>query len=138
MRPVGDATVPARRSRLLDLVERAGNALPDPVFIFIALIVLLAGASVLGAAQGWTAVNPVTGETLVAKNLLSETGVRQLMVEMPRTYTGFTPLGLALTIMLGAGLAERSGLLTALIRASLLGVSRRILTPVVFLVGAMT
>jgi len=136
---VGDVSIPARRSsRLLDAVERFGNALPDPVFIFLGLIVLLTGASVLGAAQGWSAVNPVTGETLVAQNLLSEANVRRLFVDMPRTYTGFAPFGLALTIMLGAVVAERSGLMVALIRASLAGVDRRILTPVVFIVGVLS
>lgn len=136
---MGEGNIPTRRrGGFLDGVERLGNVLPDPVFIFIGLIVLLALVSVMGAAQGWSAINPVTGETLVAQNLLSAVNVERLLVEMPRTYTGFTPFGLALTIMLGATVAERTGLLSALIRASLLGLSRRVLVPVVFLVGCMT
>ncbi|MDZ4374928.1 MAG: AbgT family transporter [Phenylobacterium sp.] len=132
-------TQPERRgNRLLDGVERLGNALPDPVFIFLGLIAVLVAVSVIGAAQGWSAVNPVTGESLVVDSLLTEANVRRLLVEMPRTYTGFTPFGMAITIMLGAVVAERSGLLAALIRASLANVARPILTPVVFMVGILS
>jgi aminobenzoyl-glutamate transport protein len=79
----------------------------------------------IGASAGWSAVNPVTGETLVVSSLLSEANVQKLFVEMPRTYTGFAPLGFALTIMLGAAVAEKSGLLTALMRASLGGAPKK-------------
>lgn len=126
-----------RRSRFLDGVERLGNALPDPVFIFVGIILVLVGVSAIGAAAGWSAVNPVTNETLVVTSLLSEENIQRLLVEMPRTYTGFAPLGFALTIMLGASVADRSGLLTALMRASLGSAPKRILTPMVFVLGML-
>ena len=126
-----------RRSRFLDGVERLGNALPDPIFIFVAIILVLVIVSVIGASAGWSAVNPVTGETLVVSSLLSEANVEKLFVEMPRTYTGFAPLGFALTIMLGASVAEKSGLLTALMRASLGGAPKNILVPMVFVLGML-
>ncbi len=134
-----DQTAPEpRRNRFLDAVERLGNALPDPVFLFLGIIVVLVVVSVFGAAAGWTAVNPVTGETLTAKSLLTQENVEKLFVEMPRTYTSFTPLGIALTIMLGASVADRAGLLSALMRASLGRVRLSILTPVTFVVGMLT
>jgi aminobenzoyl-glutamate transport protein len=126
-----------RRSRFLDAVERLGNALPDPIFIFVAIILALVGVSVIGASMGWSAVNPVTGDTLVVTNLLSEENIQKLLVEMPRTYTGFAPLGFALTIMLGASIADRSGLLAALMRASLSGVPKNVLVPMVFVLGML-
>ena len=126
-----------QRNRFLDWVERVGNALPDPIFIFVIIIAVLVIVSVVGAGAGWSAVNPVTGETLVATSLLSEENVQRLFVEMPRTYTGFAPLGFALTIMLGASVAERSGLLTALMRASLGGLPKDILLPMVFVLGML-
>lgn len=127
----------ARGGGFLNAVERLGNALPDPVFIFVGIIIVLVALSVIGAAAGWSAVNPVTGETLRVTSLLSEDNVQRLLTEMPRTYTGFAPLGFALTIMLGASVAERSGLLTAMMRASLGGAPRIILTPLVFLLGML-
>ena len=126
-----------QRNRFLDWVERVGNALPDPLFIFVSIIAVLVVVSVIGAGAGWSAVNPVTGETLVVTSLLSEENVQRLFVEMPRTYTGFAPLGFALTIMLGASVAERSGLLTALMRASLGGLPKNVLVPMVFVLGML-
>ena len=60
------STSEVRRKGVLDTVERVGNALPDPVFIFIGIIVILMGLSVVGSSAGWQAVNPVTGELLKA------------------------------------------------------------------------
>ena len=126
------------RSRFLDAVERLGNALPDPVLIFVGLIALLMAMSTVGAAAGWSAVNPVTGETLSVKSLLSEQSLQLIIAETPRTFTGFAPLGLVLTIMLGAGVADGSGLFAALMRAALSGVPRRALVPATMLVGMLT
>ena len=126
------------RERFLDKVERLGNALPDPVAIFAAIVALLMVVSALGAALGWSAINPVTGERLVAKSLLSEVSIRQLFMEMPKTYTGFPPLGLVLLLMLGAGVAEQSGMITALLRKATSRVPGSLLTPVVMLLGMLT
>ena len=133
-----DVSRPSWRDRFLDTVERAGNVLPDPVAIFVMIIGLLMAVSVVGAELGWTATNPVTGETLVAKSLLSEESVRLLLTEMPRTYTGFAPLGLVLVLMLGAGVADQSGLLSALLRRAMRRVSDRLLIPAVLLIGMLT
>ena len=119
-------------------MERLGNALPDPVLIFVGLIALLMAMSAVGAAAGWSAVNPVTGDTLSVKSLLSEQSLQLIIAETPRTYTGFAPLGLVLTIMLGAGVADGSGLFAALMRAALSAVPRRALVPATMLMGMLT
>jgi aminobenzoyl-glutamate transport protein len=126
------------RPRFLDGVERLGNALPDPVLIFVGLIVILMGMSAVGAAAGWSTVNPVTGDTLGVKSLLSEPLLQQIVSETPRTYAGFAPLGLVLTIMLGAGVADGSGLFTTLMRAALRAVPERALVPATLLTGMLT
>lgn len=62
-------------SRALNAVERIGNRLPDPVFLFLWLIGGLLVLSMVGAGLGWSAVNPVTGDQLVAKSLLDRKSV---------------------------------------------------------------
>src|SRR3546814_4374518 len=57
---------------------------------------------------------------------------------MPRTYASFPPLGIILTIMMGAAVAERSGLFFALIRGSLRGTPRRYMTPIIAVVGMVS
>lgn len=132
-----DETGPRRRG-LLDLVERIGDRLPDPVFIFIWLIGGLVVASIVCAAVGMTATNPITGEVLVAKSLLAPGNVRQFLTEMAKTFTGFAPLGLVLLVMLGAGVAERVGLLDSAIRSLVVASPRKLLTPMVLLIGLLS
>lgn len=135
---ISNPSLPLRRSRLLDVAERIGNALPDPALLFVFAMLLLAVVSAYAAAAGWSAVNPVTGEALQARSLLTEASVAQLLGELPRTYAGFAPLGVVLTVVLGAGVADGSGLFAALLRASLRHAPARLLTPAVLLVGMLT
>lgn len=144
-----DLTGAARRQRgLLGLVEKAGNLLPDPILIFVWLIAILMVLSAVGAAQGWTASLPYSGEkppeggvlkdgvlTYTAASLFSEANISRLLTDMPRTLTGFAPLGLVLLVMFGAGVAERTGLFSALIRASLRDAPKALLTPLVAIIG---
>jgi len=122
----------------LGFVERTGNRLPDPVFLFLWLILGLICLSLVGAWQAWSAVNPVTGETLVAQSLLSPVNLGKLIIEMPATLTSFPPLGIAITIIYGASVAERTGLFGTAIRAALLNAPKAILTPCVAVVGMLS
>jgi hypothetical protein len=94
--------------RFLGGVERVGNKLPDPAFIFVWFIGALIIGSLIAAWLGAAAVNPVTGEAVAAQSLLSSENIRRLFVEMPHTLTSFAPLGYVLVVMLGAGVADRS------------------------------
>ncbi len=134
--PVRSGDLPRGR-RLLDAIERAGNRLPDPVLIFLWLIAAVVVLSVIGTAAGWQAVNPVSRETIHASSLLGSGNLTRLFVEMPRTLTGFAPLGYVLLVMLGAGIAERTGLAGAAMRAGVGLAPTALLTPIVLLVSVM-
>ena len=140
-----------RQRGFLGFVERVGNMLPDPVMIFVWLILFLMVLSAIGAALGWSASLPFSGAeaptggvlkdgvlTYTADSLFFEANLSKLVVEMPKTLTGFAPLGLVLVIMLGAAVAERAGLFSALIRNSLKDLPRTMMTPVVALIGMMS
>ncbi len=126
---------PTARRGWLDRVERLGNALPDPVFILAGCIGVLVIVSVIAAGAGWSAVNPVTGDQLVTQSLLSSENVARLLVDMPETLTRFPPLGLVLVVMLGAAVAERSGLFAALLGGGVRRLPTRFLSPAVFIIG---
>jgi aminobenzoyl-glutamate transport protein len=142
----------ARRQRgFLGFIEKVGNLLPDPIMIFVWLIIFLLILSAIGAHQGWTASLAYPGAeapeggvlengvlTFTAASLFSEANIARLFVDMPRTLTGFAPLGLVLLVMFGAGVAERTGLFSALIRASLRDAPRAILTPLVCIIGMVS
>lgn len=127
-----------RWRKLLDRIERVGDALPDPVFIFIGCIALLVLASVIAANLGWSAVNPVTGAHLQTESLLSRENLARLLVDMPDTMTKFPPLGLVLVVMLGAAVAERSGLFGALLGDAVRKLPKAILSPSIFVMGVMS
>jgi aminobenzoyl-glutamate transport protein len=133
---LGEVTESPRKLR--DRIEAFGNALPDPVLIFVIAIAALVLMSVVGAASGWSVTNPVSGQVIAVESLLSEELVQRIIVEMPSTYAGFPVLGMIMLVMLGAGVAERSGLFTALIRTALQGSRGRFLTPSVLLVGMLS
>ncbi len=145
-----DATI-SRQRGFLGFVERVGNMLPEPAMIFVWLIGFLMLQSALGAALGWSASLTYTGDTApqwgdlkngtltyTATSLFSEENIARLVTEMPKTLTGFAPLGLVMTLILGASVAERSGMFSALIRISLRNAPRAVLTPIVAIIGMVS
>ncbi|WP_409433691.1 AbgT family transporter [Litorimonas sp. RW-G-Af-16] len=125
-------------------VERSGNKLPDPVFIFFYLILVLIVISIACSYFGLTANHPVQtnadGSPVLIKSasLISPENIQRLWVEMPKTFTHFHPLGYVLVVMLGAGVAERSGLFASGIRQAVRGAPKFLLTPVVALVAMLS
>jgi aminobenzoyl-glutamate transport protein len=134
----------APRKGVLAWIERTGNRLPDPVFIFFYLIGGLILLSVVAALLGWSAEHPTqrdeaTGAPVIiaAQSLLSPANIQQLWVKMPETFTHFHPLGYVLVVMLGAGVAERSGLFGSAMRAGVRNAPKFLLTPIVALVAML-
>jgi len=128
-------TTKTRGGRILDRIEQIGNALPDPVVIFLILIALLIAVSAATSAIGWSAAHPLTGEVMRTQSLLSEANVARLLTDMAGTLTAFPPLGLVLVVMLGAAVAEKSGLFASLIGRAMERAPARALTPFTFLVA---
>lgn len=135
-RPTPETVVRPRRS-FLSLVERIGNALPDPVFLFFALIAILAILSEIAARTGLSSKHPVSGDAVAAVSVFSAGNLQRFLVEMPTTFTHFHPLGYVLVVMLGAGVAERSGLFGAAMRAAVRRAPAALLTPAVAAVAML-
>ncbi|MEO0463589.1 MAG: AbgT family transporter [Pseudomonadota bacterium] len=129
---------------ILGWIERSGNKLPDPVFLFFGLIVVLIAISVVASLAGVSAAHPTeideatgTARIITATSLLSAENIKRLWVEMPTTFTHFHPLGYVLVVMLGAGVAERAGLFGTAMRAGVRDAPKALLTPIVVFVGMM-
>jgi aminobenzoyl-glutamate transport protein len=146
-----DTSASQRQKGFLGAVERLGNMLPDPVMIFVWLIGFLMVLSAIGAALGWSAQITYSGKeapaggtlengilTFQAVSLFSEENIGKLLTEMPKTLTGFAPLGLVLVVIFGAAVAERVGLFSALIRGTLREAPRVLLTPIVAIIGMVS
>ncbi len=138
----------------LGWVERTGNALPDPVFLFVYLFLAVVVISALAALFGLSeTLSPqiLAGMpdaqkarfgigpdgVITAQSILSPANLQRLLVEMPKTFTHFHPLGMVLTVMLGAGVAERTGLFGTAMRAAVSNAPKYMLTPLVALIAMM-
>ena len=126
---------------VLAWIERSGNKLPDPVFIFLWCILAVIAISVVAALFGVSAAHPTQVDAagvaiqVNAESLLSASNIQRLLVDMPGTFTGFHPLGYVLVVMLGAGVAERSGLFATAMSGAVSKAPALLLTPAVALVG---
>jgi len=121
--------------RMLDVVERIGNRVPHPFWLFLILgggvLVLSLVLSLFGAT-----VRSPTGEgTVEVVNLLSVEGLRRIVSEAITNFTGFPPLGIVLVVMMGVAVAEGSGLIATSVRSVVTTVSGRWLTFAVALTG---
>jgi aminobenzoyl-glutamate transport protein len=125
-------------NRALDAIEWVGNRLPHPATLFALMAAgVVAGSAVLSGI-GFVARHPLTGEQVVAISLLNGDGLRRMVTSLVTNFTSFVPLGTVLVAMLGVGVAEGSGLLSAALRALVLSAPRRLITLVVVFSGVMS
>lgn len=136
-----DHQQPSEIKGILAWIERTGNRLPDPVFIFFYCIAAVVFVSVFLAAIGVSAVHPTRVDEfgnairISAESLLSANNIQRLLVDMPETFASFHPLGYVLVVMLGAGVAERTGLIASAMSGAVNRAPKILLTPVVALIG---
>ncbi len=114
--------------RVLDFVDRAGNKLPHPFWLFVILSVLLVVVSALLAGFGVSVLSPADGKVVEVKSLISDAGVEVMLGDLIENFVNFPPLGLIVVVMLGVAVADGTGLLPALMRAALLRVPGRLVT----------
>lgn len=124
--------------RMLNLTERAGNALPHPATLFALFALAALILSAIGHFLGWEVIHPGTKEIIRPVNLLSHDGIHRIMLEMVDNFTGFAPLGIVMVAMLGIGISEQSGLINAGIRLLVLNSPKHILTFVVVFTGILS
>lgn len=118
--------------KVLNKVERIGNKMLDPVSIFAVLGLIIMAVSWL--ASGVSVVNPANNKAVAIVNLVSKDGFRKILMECVSKFQQFPPLGMVLVVMLGAGVAEKSGLMTAAMKKSVAKVPKSLVTATIILV----
>ncbi|MCP3980106.1 MAG: AbgT family transporter [bacterium] len=122
-------------NKALNVIEVAGNKLPDPAVLFL---ILMSGVWLLSwplSFVDFNAQHPVTGEAVVVANQVSGQGLATLMTSMVSTFVNFAPLGVVLVALLGIGVAEHTGFIGTVLRKVLSITPKGLLTPMVILVG---
>jgi len=151
------STKPKAKGGWLGWIERIGNHLPDPATLFLIGTVLVMIASAVAAKTHWvveerlpeqtTALGQAgdakvewvaTGKSYEAENILTRDGLYWAISSMVKNFINFAPLGIVLVGMLGIGIAERTGFIGSALKAMLMVVPARLLTPAVVFMGIMS
>lgn len=122
----------------LNRIERVGNALPHPALLFAIFALMVLFASWLFSLLNVSVSHPGTGDAIYVVNLFSVEGVHLILTKMVTNFTNFAPLGIVIVAMLGIGLAERSGLIGAMIRKLVLAAPPKLLTFVLVFAGILS
>ncbi|ASO23109.1 aminobenzoyl-glutamate transport protein [Actinoalloteichus hoggarensis] len=116
-----------RLDRVLDWIERAGNRLPEPFILFVLLTLVVAVVSTVMAGLDVSILIPGEAEPTPIRGAFTGEGVEFMFTGLAANFIEFPPLQTVVTIMLGVGLAERTGLLAALIRLAFGNAPKRLL-----------
>lgn len=114
----GDDVPLPRIIRAMAVIERVGNALPHPFWLFWILAAILGAASAIMAGLDVSVVSPSDGETVVVRNLLSGEGMAMALSTMIDNFAAFPPMATIVAVIMGVAVAERSGFLSSLMRVS--------------------
>jgi aminobenzoyl-glutamate transport protein len=123
--------------KLLDVVERVGNKVPHPAVLFFLLIglVVVLSLALAGTSVSYQRLNPDMHKTEMTttaiRSLLSADGVRFIFTSVVPNFINFGPVGIIMVAMIGVGLAERSGLIQALIRKIVIVAPRSAMTAII-------
>jgi aminobenzoyl-glutamate transport protein len=132
--------------RLLDGVERLGNRVPHPAVLFglmiVAVVALSHWLAWLGVSATYERLNVETHKiepaTTAVRSLLSTDGIRFIFTSVVPNFINFGPVGIILVAMIGIGLAERAGLIQALIRKIVEVAPRGAITAIIVTLGVVS
>lgn len=135
-----------RMQRFLKGVEWLGNLLPHPAILFIWMSVILLVLSAVMSAMGVAVADPrpegAKGRSadgmIYVVNLLNGDGLAKIVENLVSNFTGFVPLGTVLVALLGVGIAERSGMISAALRGLVMNAPPKMVTLVVIFAGIMS
>lgn len=120
---------------ILGIIERTGNKIPHPIYMFIAFFFIVLGLSAVLAAAGFQTVNPVNNEEVSVVNLLTAAGIADILKGFPTEWAGFSPIGAVFVATLGLGVANGSGFLNGTLRLASNFKSKFLVTVLVVLIG---
>ena len=139
--PAGETAPRNAFTRFLDAVEWLGNLLPHPVTLFALLATAMVFLSGLFGWLGVAVTDPRPGSegaSIEAVSLLNAEGVRMIFGNLVSNFVNFAPLGVVLVAMLGVGVAEKSGLLSAMVRGIVLNAPKHLVTVAVVFAGVLS
>ncbi|MFT3876661.1 MAG: AbgT family transporter [Propioniciclava sp.] len=105
--------------RMLTAIEVAGNKLPSPFNLFLWLFIIVGAIGTIASLMGVTVSVPGAEKATVVKGLFTGEGLAWFTSNLGANYIGFPPLVTVMPILLAIGIAEKTGFLSAAIRAAI-------------------
>ena len=123
--------------RFLNIVELIGNKLPDPSILFFLMCVGLAILTWIVSLFHVTVKHPGTGDTITIKSILSKDGLMMILNDSIKNFSEFPALGLVLAVMLGIGVAEKTGYFDKLMVQVVHKAPKKFIVPVIIIIGIL-
>ncbi|MGL4473204.1 MAG: AbgT family transporter [Shewanella sp.] len=132
--------------KFLNTIERLGNLLPHPITLFAIFCLAILVISGIAGYFGMSVADPrpvgASGRSadglIHVVSLMNGEGLRMIVSNLVTNFTGFAPLGTVLVALLGVGIAERSGMLSAAMRLLVIGSSKRLVTVTIVFAGIVS
>jgi aminobenzoyl-glutamate transport protein len=115
-----------RAFKFFAVIERVGNLLPNPFWLFWILSVVLAVLSAILA--GVSTTNPATGKDVAVQSMLTAEGLQMALGTAVSNFATFPPMATIITVLLGIAVAEKSGLIDTLLHGMVTRVPPKYLT----------
>jgi len=124
-------------TRALNSIEKYGNKLPDPFFLFFYLAIGVIILSWVISLFDVSFTQPGEEEILNINSLISKEGFEFIVTSMLDNFVTFKPLGIVLVMMLGIGLADKVGLLETAIKSTIVKAPKSLVTYAVVITGIL-
>lgn len=127
----------------IDGVEKVGNKIPNPFFLFMGMAVLILILSLVFSKMGISVTymanakdgSGIQETTVAVKNLLERTYLQGILAKFVNIYVTFSPLGLVMIMMICVGFLQETGFFDSLMKKTLMNAPIFLVTFVLGVVG---
>lgn len=107
--------------------ERVTRHIPDPLKMFLWLIMIVGFISFVVSLTGKVWIHPTTGQEIAANNFFSKAGLQWLLSNLVTNFTGYVAFGPAIVMMMAVGICEETGVMSTLMKRATKSVSAKLL-----------
>src|SRR5699024_176177 len=109
----------------------------DPSILFFLMCIGLAIITWVVSLFQVTIKHPGTGDTITIKSILSKDGLSMILNDAIKNFSEFPALGLVLAVMLGIGIAEKTGYFDKLMVQVVHKAPKKFIVPVIIIIGIL-
>lgn len=113
-----DSQVAEKNGGFFSFIEKVGNKIPHPVYLFICLWILALAASWIMSSLGISVINPSNGKTVTVVNMMTSQKWAEFLRNMGKTWMTFAPMLTVPLCTLGMAVSTHSGMMNAMLKSA--------------------